>query len=138
MHILYIHQYFKTPQEGGGTRSYEFARRLVAKGHKVTVLTGAGDTPLKNSFSAKDNCIDGINVLYADVAYSNYMDYQSRIRNFLNFRCYHCIDWTITFVHSTINLSTVNSAKNLRVLGIFYHKLYFTDYFSNITASIKG
>lgn len=40
MHILYIHQYFTTPEEGGGTRSYEFARRFVKKGHKVTMITG--------------------------------------------------------------------------------------------------
>ena len=32
MHILYIYQYFTTPEEGGRTRSYEFARRLVKKG----------------------------------------------------------------------------------------------------------
>ena len=40
MHILYIHQYFTTPEEGGGTRSYEFARSLVKRGHNVTILTG--------------------------------------------------------------------------------------------------
>lgn len=33
MHILYIHQYFTAPEQGSGTRSYEFARRLVKKGH---------------------------------------------------------------------------------------------------------
>lgn len=32
MHILYIHQYFTTPEEGGGTRSYEFVKRLGKKG----------------------------------------------------------------------------------------------------------
>ena len=31
MHILYIHQYFTTPLGITGTRSYEFARRWVAK-----------------------------------------------------------------------------------------------------------
>jgi glycosyltransferase involved in cell wall biosynthesis len=37
--ILYIHQYFTTPQLPGGTRSYEFGRRLVDQGHEVTMLT---------------------------------------------------------------------------------------------------
>jgi len=32
MHILYIHQYFITPEKGGGTRSYEFVKRLEKKG----------------------------------------------------------------------------------------------------------
>ena len=41
MKILYIHQYFSTPQGSVGTRSYEFGRRLVAAGHEVTILCGS-------------------------------------------------------------------------------------------------
>lgn len=40
MKILYIHQYFSTPEGSVGTRSYEFGRRLVAAGHEVTILCG--------------------------------------------------------------------------------------------------
>ena len=32
MRIVYLHQYFITPQMAGGSRSYEMARRLVAAG----------------------------------------------------------------------------------------------------------
>ncbi|OHB65436.1 MAG: hypothetical protein A2168_01715 [Planctomycetes bacterium RBG_13_50_24] len=39
MHILYLHQYFATRKGMTGTRSYEFARRLVGKGHRVTMMT---------------------------------------------------------------------------------------------------
>jgi len=39
MHILYLHQYFATRKGTTGTRSYEFARRLVGKGHRVTMIT---------------------------------------------------------------------------------------------------
>ena len=39
MHILYLHQYFATRQGKTGTRSYEFARYLVKKGHRVTMIT---------------------------------------------------------------------------------------------------
>ena len=39
MHILYLHQYFATRKGTTGTRSYEFARRLVGKGHRVTMMT---------------------------------------------------------------------------------------------------
>ena len=39
MHILLIHQAFVTTGEAGGTRHIEFARRLAANGHKVTVIT---------------------------------------------------------------------------------------------------
>lgn len=39
MHILYIHQYFITPEVQGGTRSYEFSTFLQSKGHQVTMIT---------------------------------------------------------------------------------------------------
>lgn len=38
MHVLYFHQYFNTPRGAGGIRSYEFARRLLARGHRVTMV----------------------------------------------------------------------------------------------------
>ena len=38
MHVLLIHQAFVTPAEAGGTRHYEFARYLVSKSHKFTVV----------------------------------------------------------------------------------------------------
>ena len=41
MRILYLHQFFMTRDGTGGTRSYEFARRFVAAGHEVTVVTAA-------------------------------------------------------------------------------------------------
>lgn len=40
MHILLIHQVFVRPQDPGGTRHYDFARILIEKGHRVTVLAG--------------------------------------------------------------------------------------------------
>ena len=39
MHILLIHQAFVTTGEAGGTRHIEFAKRLAANGHRVTILT---------------------------------------------------------------------------------------------------
>ena len=39
MHILYLHQYFATRKGMTGTRSYEFARYFVEKGHRVTMIT---------------------------------------------------------------------------------------------------
>ena len=38
MHILIIHQAFASFDEPGGTRHYEFARLLAARGHKITVI----------------------------------------------------------------------------------------------------
>ncbi len=45
MRITYIHQHFGTPEEGGGQRPFEFARRLADKGHQVTVIRDAPRIP---------------------------------------------------------------------------------------------
>ena len=41
MHILIIHQAFASLDEPGGTRHYEFARLLAARGHQVTVIASS-------------------------------------------------------------------------------------------------
>lgn len=79
MHILYLHQYFNTPEEGGGTRSYEFARKLVALGHKVTMITSS------NRIDNTRKMIEGINVIYLKVPYSNYMSFKRRLLSFISF-----------------------------------------------------
>jgi glycosyltransferase involved in cell wall biosynthesis len=40
MHILLVHQLFIRPDDPGGTRHYELARRLTDRGHRVTILAG--------------------------------------------------------------------------------------------------
>jgi len=40
MHVLYFHQHFSTPAGSTGTRSYEMARRLIQRGHAVTMVCG--------------------------------------------------------------------------------------------------
>jgi len=86
MHILYIHQYFTTPEEGGGTRSYEFARSLVKRGHKVTMLTGS---KLNNSLTGEqekaDEYIEGVHIIYLKIFYSTYMTFKRRLFSFLGF-----------------------------------------------------
>jgi len=79
MHILYLHQYFHTPEEGGGTRSYEFAIKLVSLGHKVTMITSS------NEANNTKKIIEGINVIYLKVPYSNYMSFKRRLLSFISF-----------------------------------------------------
>ena len=63
MQILYLHQFFITRAGVGGTRSYEFARRFVARGHRVRMVTaGAGQSR-----------VDGIDVVGVPGAYSDYV-----------------------------------------------------------------
>ena len=64
MRILYLHQFFMTRDGTGGTRSYEFARRLVEAGHEVTMVT-AGD--------GGERAVDGIRVVQARGGYGDYV-----------------------------------------------------------------
>lgn len=64
MRILYLHQFFMTRDGTGGTRSYEFARRLVEAGHEVTMVT-AGD--------GAEREVDGIRVVEARGGYGDYV-----------------------------------------------------------------
>jgi len=41
MKVLYLHQHFTTPSGSTGTRSYEFSRALLKRGHSVTIVCGS-------------------------------------------------------------------------------------------------
>lgn len=88
MRITYLHQYFNTLDMTGGTRSFEFARRLVAMGHTVNlVTTDRSDGRSGGGWRVTNE--DGIVVHWTPVAYSNSMSYGNRIRAFTSFavRC---------------------------------------------------
>ena len=66
MHILYLHQYFMTRKGKSGTRSYELAKCLVNKDHKVTMITSGLETDefsLPQGQQYTQLAIDGINVV---------------------------------------------------------------------------
>lgn len=76
MHILYFHQHFSTPKGAAGIRSYQMARRLVERGHRVTMVCGSyglGETGLEGDFSKgkRQGTVDGIDVIEFDLSYSN-------------------------------------------------------------------
>lgn len=79
MRILYIHQYFKTPEEGGAIRSYYLASALAKAGHEVVMLTS------HNRETYEVRHINGIAVHYLPVYYSNKLGSRSRGKAFLQF-----------------------------------------------------
>lgn len=90
MRILYLHQHFTTPEGAGKIRSYEFARRLVARGHEVVMVCGSyngGDTGLKGAFhkGRRQGMVDGIEVIELDMPYSNADNFLKRSRTFLRY-----------------------------------------------------
>jgi len=87
MHILYIHQYFATPSGSTTLRSYEFARRWVGEGHKVTLITGRSDRcGLKlHKALVQKLVIEGINVTVVGIKSSNKHSFFRRMVSFLCF-----------------------------------------------------
>lgn len=83
MTILYLHQYFKTPKDSGGTRSYEMAKRFVEAGHRVIMITSNTDAIDKDGWYEEQ--IDGIEVHWLPVPYNNNMSYAERIKAFVKF-----------------------------------------------------
>lgn len=82
MKIVYLHQYFVTPNENGATRSYWFTKKLVEKGHQVVVITSTHD--LTNRESGR-YLIEGVEVIYIKNSYSNNFSKLRRIVSFINF-----------------------------------------------------
>lgn len=90
MRILYFHQHFTTPDGSGGTRSYEFARALVQRGHTVTMVCGQSATggvyvPWDAARGWHRGEIDGIDVIALPLAYSNRTGLGRRAWIFLKF-----------------------------------------------------
>jgi glycosyltransferase involved in cell wall biosynthesis len=79
MRICLVHQYYKTPQTGGAIRSYYIAKYLADKGHDVTVVTA------RNNKAYSFDSIDGYEVHYLPIYYSNHLSFLSRIHAFLLF-----------------------------------------------------
>lgn len=127
MRILYIHQYFNTPEMAGGTRSYEMARRLVAAGHEVHVITSQREPDNRGSKEWQSSEIDGIHVDWFPVEYSNNMSYKRRLWAFLRFawvagRRATRIGGNVVFATSTpltVALPGVYAAKMLKIPMVF-------------------
>lgn len=90
MKILYFHQHFSTPEGTTGIRSYQMAKRLIARGHQVTIVCGtygAGKTGLNHTFSKgyRRGQVDGIEIIEFNLAYSNQDNFISRAWTFAKF-----------------------------------------------------
>jgi len=77
--IIYLHQYFKTPKEGGAIRSYYLARALVKAGHEVEMITSHNQQKYIHTH------IEGISIHYLPVFYTNQLGFWARMKAFLKF-----------------------------------------------------
>jgi glycosyltransferase involved in cell wall biosynthesis len=74
MHSHYLHQYFASRKGTTGTRSYEFSRYLVAKGHQVTVITSGlanQEFPVPKGMEYVEAEIEGIRIVSIAAGYND-------------------------------------------------------------------
>ncbi|MDY0208304.1 MAG: glycosyltransferase family 4 protein [Pseudomonas sp.] len=126
MKIIYLHQYFNTPEMSGGTRSYEMARRMVAAGHEVHMVTSSRDQSNTNKgwYMTEEA---GIKVHWFPVPYSNHMSFFQRIKAFFSFafaaqKKAASLQGDVVFATSTpltIALPAVFTARKLKVPMVF-------------------
>lgn len=125
MKIVYLHQYFNTPDMVGGTRSYEMARRLVAMGHEVEMVTSWRERDGRRDWFTSNEA--GITVHWLPVPYGNEMSYRQRVAAFLRFawgaaRKAASLKGDVVFATSTpltIALPAVYAARRLRCPMVF-------------------
>lgn len=126
MRIVYLHQYFVTPEMIGGSRSYEMARRLVAAGHEVHMVT-SDQTTESGKAGWRESVEAGIHVYWAAIPYNNSMGYGKRILAFLKFawraaRMAKTLRGDIVFATSTpltIAIPAVYASRRCKVPMVF-------------------
>ncbi len=79
MKVVLLHQHFRTPETGGGIRTYHFARTLVARGVDVEVIAA------HNDFRAQTVMREGFTIHYLPVFYANRLSFVARLRAFARF-----------------------------------------------------
>lgn len=79
MRVIYIHQYFRTPEEGGAVRSYHLAKGLVKAGIEVEMITAG------NQKEYDQKWIDGVKVHYLPVSYDQKFGFFKRVKAFFAF-----------------------------------------------------
>lgn len=70
---------------GGGTRSFEMARRLVAWGHEVDLITSDTDPQEGGTGNWRRSDEQGVRVHWLPIRYDNRMGYVERVRAFIHF-----------------------------------------------------
>lgn len=95
MKLLYLHQHFATPKGSSGVRSYQMARRMIERGHSVTMVCGRGvdgQSGLSGEFhkGVRRGIVEGIDVVEIDLPYSNSDSFVKRTGIFLSFMFRTC------------------------------------------------
>lgn len=112
MKLLYIHQYFKTPKDKSGARSYDLSKRFVENGIEVEVISSTNDETLKSKKKWVMKSIDNIKIHYIYLPYKNEMNSIQRIIVFFKFI------WYATFKSLKIDVDLVLATSTPLTIGI--------------------
>ncbi len=112
MRVIYLHQYFNTPDMEGSTRSYEMGRRLVSYGHSVEMITSYRKASNRDRRSWFITYEDGMRVHWIPLPYSNKMSYKLRIKAFLKFA------WQATLRASSLKADLVFASSTPLTIAI--------------------
>lgn len=85
MKLIYLHQYFRFPNESGGTRSYDLSLAFIKHEINVTVISSTSDAlyNTKQRWTVIER--EGVQVHYIYLPYGNHLSYFQRILVFLKF-----------------------------------------------------
>src|SRR6185295_16115434 len=90
MHVVLIHQAFVAPDEAGGTRHYELAKRAIEQGIDFTIVASdisylTGQRAVAGEQAISEQKFDGLRVLRAYTYPSLHRSFVWRIVSFLTF-----------------------------------------------------
>ena len=89
MHTLLIHQAFTTPSDAGGTRHYELARCVIARGDRFSVVASdfgyLSAKHIAGSVTGREEVVDGIRVLRVATSRSAHRGLAGQLLSFLTF-----------------------------------------------------
>jgi glycosyltransferase involved in cell wall biosynthesis len=89
MHTLLIHQAFTTPTDAGGTRHYELAQYVIAKGDRFSVVASdfgyLSARRMSGSVTGREEIVDGIRVLRVATSKSSHRGIAGQLLSFLTF-----------------------------------------------------
>ncbi|HYE95858.1 MAG TPA: glycosyltransferase family 4 protein [Rubricoccaceae bacterium] len=84
MHILYVYQFYNTPDCATTAKHYVYFRHLTAQGHRVSLVTSR--TFLEQRLThAFEWLPEGVDVHYVDVRYANEMGSAARLRAYATY-----------------------------------------------------
>lgn len=91
MKILYLHQYFKKPDENGGTRSYDLSMAFIKNGFSVEVVTTTSNPRGFDGAKWRIEMVDGMKVHYLFLPYDNSFSFVKRALTFILFLWYSLV-----------------------------------------------